>query len=186
MSTRKRRWGAILLTVCMALSLMTTGAHAAGEEPSADFSAHEVNVEDPYPEGVTVDLFDYWLDMQTSPDNTKSKGDDKQKGINKEHALKFLNDAQWGEYNQWTRSEKPYTGIVSSRLGKDGYPHLNEEKTKSSESLSYLFNGFDSQDEGEKKVDGKAAYMDVGGLLQRDQWGYYYYDCKKKLLPASM
>ena len=179
MSTRKRRWGAILLTVCMALSLMTTGAHAAGEELLADFSAHEVNVEDPYPEGVTVDLFDYWLDMQTSPDNTKSKDDDKQKGINKEHALKFLNDAQWGEYNQWTRSEKPYTGIVSSRLGKDGYPHLNEEKTKSSESLSYLFNGFDSQDEGEKKVDGKAAYMDVGGLLQRDQWGYYYYDCKK-------
>ena len=179
MSIRKRRWGAILLTVCMALSLMTTGAHAAGEDSPADFSDYEVNVEDPYPEGVTVDLFDYWLDMQTSPDNTKSKDDDKQKGINKEHALKFLNDAQWGEYNQWTRSEKPYTGIVSSRLGKDGYPHLNEEKTKSSESLSYLFNGFDSQDEGEKKVDGKAAYMDVGGLLQRDQWGYYYYDCKK-------
>lgn len=43
----------------MALSLMTTGAHAAGEELLADFSAHEVNVEDPYPEGVTVDLFDY-------------------------------------------------------------------------------------------------------------------------------
>ena len=80
MSIRKRRWGAILLTVCMALSLMTTGAHAAGEDSPADFSDYEVNVEDPYPEGVTVDLFDYWLDMQTSPDNTKSKDDDKQKG----------------------------------------------------------------------------------------------------------
>ena len=76
MSTRKRRWGAILLTVCMALSLMTTGAHAAGEEPSADFSAHEVNVEDPYPEGVTVDLFDYWLEDQNSPDSQRMKGGD--------------------------------------------------------------------------------------------------------------
>lgn len=74
MSTRKRRWGAILLTVCMALSLMTTGAHAAGEEPSADFSAHEVNVEDPYPEGVTVDLFDYWLTERDAVDVNKGSG----------------------------------------------------------------------------------------------------------------
>ncbi|MFR1516280.1 MAG: S-layer homology domain-containing protein [Evtepia gabavorous] len=68
---------------------------------------------------------------------------------------------------------------MSSILGEDGYPHLNEEKTGSGESLSYLFNGFDSRDTGEKKVEGKAAYMDVGGLLQRDQEGYYYYDCTK-------
>ena len=183
MSTRKRRWGAILLTVCMALSLMTTGAHAAGEEPSADFSAHEVNVEDPYPEGVTVDLFDYWLEDQNSPDSQRMKGGDsgkyKNMGINQNHALKFLNDATWGTYNQWTGDEEPYIGIVSSILGEDGYPHLNEEKTGSGESLSYLFNGFDSRDTGEKKVEGKAAYMDVGGLLQRDQEGYYYYDCTK-------
>lgn len=145
MSTRKRRWGAILLTVCMALSLMTTGAHAAGEEPSADFSAHEVNVEDPYPEGVTVDLFDYWLEDQNSPDSQRMKGGDsgkyKNMGINQNHALKFLNDATWGTYNQWTGNEGPYTGIVSSLLGEDGYPHLNEEKIESGESLSYLFNG---------------------------------------------
>ena len=183
MSTRKRRWGAILLTVCMALSLMTTGAHAAGEEPSADFSAHEVNVEDPYPEGVTVDLFDYWLEDQNSPDSQRMKGGDsgkyKNMGINQNHALKFLNDATWGTYNQWTGNEGPYTGIVSSLLGEDGYPHLNEEKIESGESLSYLFNGFDSRDTREKKVEGKAAYMDVGGLLQRDQEGYYYYDCTK-------
>ena len=183
MSTRKRRWGAILLTVCMALSLMTTGAHAAGEEPSADFSAHEVNVEDPYPEGVTVDLFDYWLEYQDSPDSQRMKGTDsgkyKNMGINQNHTLKFLNDATWGTYNQWTGDEEPYIGIVSSILGEDGYPHLNEEKTGSGESLSYLFNGFDSRDTGEKKVEGKAAYMDVGGLLQRDQEGYYYYDCTK-------
>ena len=183
MSTRKRRWGAILLTVCMALSLMTTGAHAAGEELLADFSAHEVNVEDPYPEGVTVDLFDYWLEYQDSPDSQRMKGTDsgkyKNMGINQNHALKFLNDATWGTYNQWTGDEEPYIGIVSSILGEDGYPHLNEEKTGSGESLSYLFNGFDSRDTGEKKVEGKAAYMDVGGLLQRDQEGYYYYDCTK-------
>ena len=183
MSTRKRRWGAILLTVCMALSLMTTGAHAAGEELLADFSAHEVNVEDPYPEGVTVDLFDYWLEDQNSTDSQRMKGGDsgkyKNMGINQNHALKFLNDATWGTYNQWTGDEEPYIGIVSSILGEDGYPHLNEEKTGSGESLSYLFNGFDSRDTGEKKVEGKAAYMDVGGLLQRDQEGYYYYDCTK-------
>ena len=183
MSTRKRRWGAILLTVCMALSLMTTGAHAAGEELLADFSAHEVNVEDPYPEGVTVDLFDYWLEYQNSPDSQRMKGTDsgkyKNMGINQNHALKFLNDATWGTYNQWTGDEEPYIGIVSSILGEDGYPHLNEEKTGSSESLSYLFNGFDSRDTGEKKVEGKAASMDEGGLLQRDQEGYYYYDCTK-------
>lgn len=69
--------------------------------------------------------------------------------------------------------------IVSSTLGKDGYPYLNNEETSSNESLGYLFNGFDEEDKGTNQVEGKAAYMDVGGLLQRDDQGYYYYDCTK-------
>ena len=174
MSTRKRRWGAILLTVCMALSLMTTGAHAAGEEPSADFSAHEVNVEDPYPEGVTVDLFDYWLTERDAVDVNKGSGKEvESKGINQNHALKFRvdNTEVNHEINQWTKSSAPNTGIVNKQLGSDGYPKLNQKKTGREESLGYLFNGENSEY--------KEAFMNVGGLLQRDEKGYYYYNCQE-------
>ena len=168
MSTRKRRWGAILLTVCMALSLMTTGAHAAGEELLADFSAHEVNVEDPYPEGVTVDLFDYWLTERDAVDVNKGSGKEvESKGINQNHALKFrVDNAEVNhEINQWTKSSAPNTGIVNKQLGSDGYPKLNQKKTGREESLGYLFNGENSEY--------KEAFMNVGGLLQRDEKGYY-------------
>lgn len=174
MSTRKRRWGAILLTVCMALSLMTTGAHAAGEELLADFSAHEVNVEDPYPEGVTVDLFDYWLTERDAVDVNKGNGKEvESKGINQNHALKFRvdNTEVNHEINQWTKSSAPNTGIVNKQLGSDGYPKLNQKKTGREESLGYLFNGENSEY--------KEAFMNVGGLLQRDEKGYYYYNCQE-------
>ena len=72
--------------------------------------------------------------------------------------------------NQWTQTAQPRTGIVQDELGNDGYPQLNANVGRT-ESLSYLFDGTDR--------DGKASYMDVGGLLQVDELGYYYYDSQK-------
>lgn len=67
-------------------------------------------------------------------------------------------------------------GLVQSTLDDDGYPKLvdiwqgnrYESQSLGGESLSYLFD--DSEHAG------KESYMDVGGLLQVDDDGYYSYD----------
>ena len=137
------------------------------------------------PLGTTIHLFDYWIETQTADD---SKPDPSasflSKGINNGHALLFGNgmgdDPKIGEWNWWTKSEKPYQGIVKSKLGDDGYPRLNLDiphdtdltTTDGNQSLAYLFNP-------EIEADGKASYPNVKGLLQVDENGYYYYDSGK-------
>src|SRR5699024_4175758 len=51
-----------------------------------------------------------------------------------------------------------------------GYPQLDlrEESQSNTDSLDYLF-------DPTRQVDGKTSYSDVGGLLQVDSDGYYYY-----------
>lgn len=149
-----------------------------GEPPYADHIVQGIS-----PLGTTIHLFDYWIETQTADD---SKPDPSasflSKGINNGHALLFGNgmgdDPKIGEWNWWTKSEKPYQGIVKSKLGDDGYPHLNlSDKLAGTlhalkdghQSLAYLF-------DPEIKADGKASYPNVKGLLQVDENGYYYYD----------
>lgn len=152
-----------------------------GEPPYADHIVQGIS-----PLGTTIHLFDYWIETQTADD---SKPDPSasflSKGINNGHALLFGNgmgdDPKIGEWNWWTKSEKPYQGIVKSKLGDDGYPHLNlSDKLAGTlhalkdghQSLAYLF-------DPEIKADGKASYPNVKGLLQVDEEGYYYYDSGK-------
>lgn len=138
------------------------------------------------PNGTVINLFDYWITAKTETyygDNTATTF--LSQGINNGHALIFgksldKNPNAIGEWNKWTRSEKPYTGIVKNTLGVDGYPKLNVPigtagalTTKDgTQSLAYLF------DPG-VSCNGKDSYRDVRGLLQVDDQGYYYYDSGK-------
>lgn len=134
------------------------------------------------PNGTTIELFDYWIDGQTNADD-KNPQNFLNRGINAEHALLFgrgMNDSN-GSWNDWTGTSSVRSGIVSSELGGDGYPKLNNLQTASvddpagrngNESLRYLFDPTYSHD-------GKASFSDVQGLLQVDGDGYYYFDSTK-------
>lgn len=140
--------------------------------------------------GTVINLFDYWLTEKEDSDSKileneeifETPVEDAEKGINKKHVLKFgayrngiypnWNKYYAGDYNN--QGIAPYTGIVGSVLGADGYPQLSgykeafpdSEKTKLSdyddekytESLSYLFNPTDNHE-------GKESHPNVDGLL---------------------
>lgn len=153
----------------------------SGEPPYAGHIVQGIS-----PLGTTIHLFDYWIEGQTTADNEVNHSTSfLSKGINNDHALLFGNgmgdDPKIGEWNWWTKSEKPYQGILKSKLGDDGYPQLNlSDKLEGTlhalkdghQSLAYLF-------DPEKPVGGKASYPNVKGLLQVDENGYYYYDSGK-------
>ena len=151
-------------------------AAAARDVNNETLLAHTVQGLTPF--GTTINLFDYWISAQDDADNN-NPADYKNQGINAGHILNF--GAGMGEeqepfeaneenVNKWTQTAQPRTGIVQDELGNDGYPQLNANVGRT-ESLSYLFDGTEQ--------DGKASYMDVGGLLQVDELGYYYYDSQK-------
>lgn len=166
----------------MNVTLQLGGAETYGTTlPSGDvpFSEHLVNGVSP--NGTTIDLFDYWLTNQTDSDNNDPEWVIN-KGINANHALIFEKGAEGskGNWNVWTGTESPRTGIVQDKLA-DGYPKLNIDTSTASdanisqrdgtESLAYLF-------DPDVQHTGKASYEDVHGLLQVDSEGYYYYDSK--------
>lgn len=148
------------------------------EPPYADHIVQGIS-----PLGTTIHLFDYWIEGQTTADNEVNHSTPfLSEGINNDHALLFGkgmggNENNIGEWNKWTKSEKPYQGIVKSKLGDDGYPRLNLDiphdtdltTTDGNQSLAYLF-------DPDIQVGGKASYPNVKGLLQVDENGYYYYD----------
>ncbi len=134
------------------------------------------------PNGTTIELFDYWIDEQTNADDENPQNF-LNRGINAEHALLFgrgMNGSN-GSWNDWTGTSTVRSGIVSSQLGGDGYPKLNNLQTDfvddlagrdGNESLRYLFDPTYSHN-------GKASFSDVQGLLQVDGDGYYYFDSTK-------
>ena len=189
--TKKRRWLATLLVLAMMIGMLpmnATAAYATGTSLSQ--IPDTVTVDKMCPEGITINLFDYWLDAQDSQDGSNPEGYENL-GINADHTLKFgkgmgqvdtlevSNPDQnktdietalaQGNINDWTSGARPMAGIVASTLGNDGYPVLNTKLQ--SESLGYLFNT--SSDEG------KEAYLNVGGLLQQHSEGYFYYNSQE-------
>lgn len=164
---KMRKYLAALMVLALFVGMLPLTSTAA----SAAESDHVVANDDPYPEGITLDLFDYWLDDQEASDQSNPAGW-QDLGINKGETLKFGAGMDKidgvAAYNKWTNSAKPYNGIVEKTLGSDGYPQLDQNTTGSSGSLAYLFSG--------SAHDGKASYTNVGGLLQQDDEGYFYYD----------
>lgn len=170
-------------------------AKAADTEDIADDSDAGIStlaVDDPdhtvqgvSPRGTTINLFDYWIhsnryDSDKSNADTNNHDDYKNRGINAGHVLKFSAGsskqghatANSDNVNYWTGDSWPRQGIVANRLGDTGYPKLSDDVDNGEESLSYLF-------DGQSVAGAKLAFMDVDGLLQVDDQGYYYYDSTK-------
>lgn len=163
------------LPVAAAYAASRMSAAALPLANGQDFSNYTVK-DAVTPEGTTIDLFDYWLDKQDAED-TDNPDDYPNKGINAGHSLHFgagmdttsNNPPQPRDLNAYTSSFRPRQRLVENNLA-DGYPQLTSAATSgSSESLAYLFD--------DTQHDGKAVYPDVGGLLQVDDDGYFYYDC---------
>lgn len=139
------------------------------------------------PAGIQINLFDYWVTSQTKNDTGDSAQDNT--GINKDHHLRFTNSKS-GTINAYTHSAAPCPKIVQNQL-KDGYPVLTAGKSTgvsnlnngqtTEESLAYLFDQSEqidatTEDGTPTGTLGKKTYWDVGGLLQIDRDGYYYYN----------
>lgn len=177
MKAREKR---AILFVILGGVLLCAGAVLAfalglptGEAPYPDHIIDSVS-----PNGTTINLFDYWITTQEDPDN-EDPANLLTSGINNRHALLFgasLGDKGYGDWNEWTGTAAPRTGIVKSGL-TDGYPQLaintsaarnpTIRRRSGSESLAYLF-------DPAVAADGKASYKDAQGLLQVDKDGYYY------------
>lgn len=174
---------ACLLAVLLLAGALPASTAAAGELPAGTPAYEESLLTGVSPLGTTINLFDYWLTDQTASDSTNPDRLEDE-GINAEHALLFGNgmgssSRNYGDWNQWTGSKSPRTGIVASRLGSDGYPVLNLtisgtalDGRDGGESLAYLF-------DPSIVHEGKAAYEDVQGMLRIDQSGYYSYSSRE-------
>lgn len=122
------------------------------------------------PKGTTINLFDYWSTERYVNDRLNYSHSE---GINAGHDLKFtMGHSGFNNMNHWTGSAAPRTGIVENRLDENGYPKLSDGYAQNRESLEYLFNP-------SVQHAGKESYADVGGLLQVDPDGYYYYNCQE-------
>ncbi len=135
------------------------------------------------PSGIVLNLFDYWVtDNRTDADNSTG-ADYSDKGINKDHYLKFSSSGlgdQANSINKWTGNSTPRSGIVAPQLS-GGYPELTAGKfydgnrnTTKKQSLDYLFD--------KSAQTGKEPFWNVQGLLQVDDDGYYYYNADSKKL----
>lgn len=180
----KNRVYACLLAVLLLAAALPASTATAGELPAGPPAYEENTITGVSPLGTTINLFDYWLTEQTASDSTNPDRLEDE-GINAKHALLFGNgmgsssSRNYGDWNQWTESEDPRTGIVASGLGSDGYPVLNLtisgtdlDGRDGGESLDYLF-------DPSIVHEGKAAYEDVQGMLRIDQSGYYSYSSQE-------
>lgn len=179
---RKRRSGggsSRIVAALAAIAVVLSGLVCAPGIAQAALSDH--TVQGVSPRGTTINLFDYWTTADGSENDSYN-----QDGINANHQLKFNMGTVTSSsdlINSWTGSGNgPRTGMVMDTL-QDGYPSLasttltgwanvnggtNGRQTIQEESLAYLFDDSEQQ--------GKASYMDVDGLLQVDDDGYYYYN----------
>ena len=193
-STRRHRTK--LLSLLCALAIFVSLIPAVSAAVSQDVLKNHTITDTVTPAGVQLNLFDYWIDSQTSTDTHTEYANVKESGINKDHYLKFISSGPVSNgaenINQWTGSSSPKSGIVKDRLS-GGYPVLNTGKVygqTTSEtvgsnpswdtSLAYLF---DKSDEGGtygSTTSYKKTFWDVAGLLRVGKDGYYYYNANQK------
>ncbi len=126
--------------------------------------AHTVQGLTPF--GTTINLFDYTMG-QINQNNGRTRTFQFIDGTSL-GGLQGVNNYR-GEY------ETPNLDLVTRILPDNGYPRLDlhgenqsGENQSKTDSLDYLF-------DPTIQVAGKTSYSDVGGLLQVDSEGYYYY-----------
>ena len=153
-------------------------------------------VEGVTPAGTVINLFDYTVSRpvsQETPQNTEGQPSGPvnnnnpandpfyNKGINDGMSLKFSNAGMGntGTLNRWTSWQEGAGGVLQEIVSDglvNGYPTIKGGKRggKAGESLAYLFDP-----DNHAKDTYRAAHTNVGGLLQLDPQGYYYYDSTK-------
>lgn len=143
------------------------------------------------PKGTTINVFDYWQWKRDEPDNQDHSTDirigingvkrpeDQVSGETDKHLLTFKTaSGDWNKRNKWTGSAEPRWKMVEPVL-ENGFPKI-PDSDEGGESLAYLFDR--NEDVGDTRNEGqggKKAFMNVGGLLQVDEDGYYAYDCRE-------
>ena len=138
------------------------------------------------PSGIVLNLFDYWVTNNRTDEDTSTGDDYSDRGINKDHYLKFsssgLGDSS-NSINKWIGNSTPRSGIVAPQLS-GGYPELTAGKvydgdgnTTKKQSLEYLFD--------KSAQTGKETFWNVQGLLQVDKDGYYYYNADSNKIWGS-
>lgn len=141
-----------------------------GADTIASGNLDKYTVDGMTPRGTKIDLFDYWSTERWNNDRISNSNDG---GINKGHDFKFTHGSGgFGDMNNWTGSAEPRKNIVKNKLGENGYPEFSGTLGQKVESLDYLFDP--SVQHG-----GKKSFDNVGGLLQVDKEGYYYYNCQE-------
>lgn len=174
----------------MALLAVLLACPVAAIAVEGDVETQPGTVQGFTPGGTTINLFDYWITERKDEDYVEWNDEQAAQGVNANHVLKF--SAGYGQdspnptdtlkpldkttVNYWTTTARPRTGIVQNQLGSDGYPVL-DSAALGGESLAYLFNP--------ESFEGKQAYSNVGNLLQVDDTGYFYYDCKANFAEFS-
>lgn len=134
-------------------------AAAARAVNDATLRAHTVQGLTPF--GTTINLFDYTRE-QINQDGGQSR------------TFQFIDGSSTGGLegvnNFMGNYNLPNLDLVTRILPDNGYPQLDlrGESQSNTDSLDYLF-------DPTIPVDGKTSYSDVGGLLQVDSDGYYYY-----------
>lgn len=176
---KKRKTAQRILAATLVLSLLGGMLPWTVSGANANTSVAVVQPTEMYPEGITVNLYDYWLSNPDDSDQT-NPSDYTNKGINQGHILNF-GRGMTGGINGWTGTARPNVGIVQNVLDSNGFPKLayktattplDADAFNQGQFLDYLFNGASD-------VAGKQAYTNVGGLLQQDAQGYYYYNCRE-------
>lgn len=166
----------LIRALSMALLAVLLACPVAAIAVEGDANAQPGTVQGLTPGGTTINLFDYWITGRDTEDVVSWDPGHANQGINKEHTLNFgkgMSDGA-GKANEWTESAEPRIELVANKLNEDGYPVL---AVGNKESLAYLFNP--------ESFDGKQAYSNVGNLLQVDDTGYFYYDCKENFAEFS-
>lgn len=135
------------------------------------------------PNGTVINVFDYWLlnQISTNAGGDFGEGNHMDSGINQGHALKFRKaDADGiGTINTWTGvNGGPLKELVANTLGTDGYPKLTEYAVTNSDATSYTQESLAYLFDPNKANDYKQTFRNVGGLLQIDPQGYYFYDSR--------
>ena len=181
---RPARALSLLCALAIFVSLLPATLAAATEE---DLNKHIVT-NTVTPAGIQINLFDYWVTTRTKKDTGDSAAD--VTGINKDHYLRFTSSGGNGINSYTGKGAGVLSGIVNDRL-EDGYPVLSTDNNNNytyydkvgnqkewSTSLDYLFDQSEETETNGVKGGtlGKKTFWDVGGLLQIDNDGYYYYN----------
>ena len=201
-------WVSILLVLCLVAGMLPVLSQGTQVGAAPTFDHDEVlvdTVEDM--EGITVNLFDYWVSDKDNDGNEQSRSTNN--GINRNKELRFggtggidsnldnyyyiTGQSNFTDTNTYHEDRVPSGhprkgghityGIVENNLNENEYPVIAKQSIglrdgEYDHSLEYLFNPDDLEMES-RYNHYRDTYENVTGLFEIDENGYYSYDSAK-------